>query len=358
MLRHALASFYPGGARGGGARAAAQRGRAGSPQRCRQLQEAGATNFTIFLRGAPIGSEQIAVNRVASGWTIVSSGRLGAPLDVVARRLQVRYTADWKPIEFTLDGTIARAGADDSHRRRRHDGEERRHAPPVSRSQKTDTIDPRALLLLPTNFFGPYEALAARLKTAAAGSEIPAYSCRRLSITIAVGESSAEQIQTTGAPGRRAAHAHRAGAARRTPRRRPLDRRRRPDDPLQRAAAVARGRARGHRRGLVAQRRRSRGRTTQQVNIPEQRLLARRHAVAAGADQRRAAAGGRAGRRQRADRSRQSRRRHSDPRPDRRRARRRRLHRRPLRQARHRPERRPRRSGQRSPTTPTMCAPR
>ena len=69
------------------------------------LQEAGATSFTISARGA-IGSEQIALSRTATGWTIVSSGRLGAPIDVVARRLQVRYTADWRPIEFTLDGTV------------------------------------------------------------------------------------------------------------------------------------------------------------------------------------------------------------------------------------------------------------
>src|SRR5882672_4914842 len=70
------------------------------------LQEAGATNFSIFLRGAPIGTEQIALTRVASGWTIVSTGRLAAPLDAVARRLQVRYSADWKPLEFTLDGAV------------------------------------------------------------------------------------------------------------------------------------------------------------------------------------------------------------------------------------------------------------
>src|SRR2546428_4178271 len=70
------------------------------------LQEAGATSFTIFLRGAPIGTEQIAVNRRADGWTIVSSGRLGAPIDVIARRLQVRYTPEWRPIELTLDGTV------------------------------------------------------------------------------------------------------------------------------------------------------------------------------------------------------------------------------------------------------------
>ena len=70
------------------------------------LREAGATNFAIFLRGTPIGSEQIALTRTASGWTIAGTGRLAAPLDAVARRLQVRYTADWKPIDFTLDAVV------------------------------------------------------------------------------------------------------------------------------------------------------------------------------------------------------------------------------------------------------------
>src|SRR6185295_4570541 len=70
------------------------------------LQEAGATNFTIYLRGTPLGSEQVALTRTATGWTIVSSGRVGAPIDVVARRLQVRYTPEWKPLEFTLEGTV------------------------------------------------------------------------------------------------------------------------------------------------------------------------------------------------------------------------------------------------------------
>ena len=67
---------------------------------------AGATSFTIFLRGTPIGNEQVALTRVADGWTIVASGRLGAPIDVIGRRVQVRYTPDWRPIEFLLDATV------------------------------------------------------------------------------------------------------------------------------------------------------------------------------------------------------------------------------------------------------------
>ena len=160
------------------------------------LQEAGATSFTIFLRGTPIGSEQVALSRTATGWTIVSSGRLGAPIDVVARRLQVRYTPDWRPLEFTLEGTVR---GQPQTIRTVVEGTTAKSDMVVAgqASQKTDTIDPNALLLLSNSFFGPYDALAARLKTAASGGEIPAYLLPQIAITIRVGESSAEQIQTT-----------------------------------------------------------------------------------------------------------------------------------------------------------------
>jgi len=161
------------------------------------LREAGATTFTIFLRGTPIGTEQVAVTRTATGWTIVSSGRLAAPIDAVARRVQVRYTPEWKPLEFTLDGTV-RGQAQTIHTV--VDGATATSDINTAGqpAQKTDTIDPIALLLLPNSFFGPYEALAARLKTVAAGSEIPAYLVPQGSVSIAVGESSPEQIQTAG----------------------------------------------------------------------------------------------------------------------------------------------------------------
>ena len=166
------------------------------PAAAPQLQEAGATNFTIFLRGAPIGTEQVALSRVSSGWNIVSTGRLGAPIDAFARRLQARYTADWKPLEFTLDGTVrgqaqtVRVVVDGTTAKT--DISLAGQAAP----QKADTIDPAALLLLPTNFFGPYEAVAARVRTAAPGSELPALIISQGPMTIAVGDSSTEQIQT------------------------------------------------------------------------------------------------------------------------------------------------------------------
>jgi pimeloyl-ACP methyl ester carboxylesterase len=160
------------------------------------LQEPNTTSFTIFLRGTPIGSEQVALNRVADGWTIVSSGRLGAPIDVVGRRLQVRYTADWRPIELTFDATV-RGQAQTVRTVVENTAAKSDISIAGQPQQKTDTVDPTALLVLPNSFFGPYEAVAARLKTAAPGSDIPMYLVPQVSGSIRVGESSAQQIQTT-----------------------------------------------------------------------------------------------------------------------------------------------------------------
>ncbi len=162
-----------------------------------QLQEAGAANFSIFFRGVPIGTEQIAVSRTSSGWNIIGTGRLGAPIDAVARRLQVRYTQDWKPLEFTLDSTV-RGQAQAIHTVVESTAAKSDITIAGQATQKTDTIDPDALLLLPTNFFAPYEALAVRLKTATVGSDIPVYIEPQSSIVISVGQSTTEQIQTTG----------------------------------------------------------------------------------------------------------------------------------------------------------------
>jgi uncharacterized protein len=160
-------------------------------------QEANATSFTIFLRGAPIGSEQVSVTRIADGWTISSSGRMSPPVDIVARRLQVRYTADWRPIEFTFEGNVR--GQPQSIHTAVEDSTARSQIGVGDRSgTKEDRIGDGALLIATTSFFGPYEALAVRVRGAAAGTEIAAYAEGPMApFTIKVGESAAEQIQTT-----------------------------------------------------------------------------------------------------------------------------------------------------------------
>ncbi|HXD72350.1 MAG TPA: alpha/beta fold hydrolase [Vicinamibacterales bacterium] len=159
------------------------------------FQPGTTSGFMIFLRGNAIGVEQMAVSRTTEGWSILSTGRLAQPLDIVARKLEVRYTADWKPIAYTLDSVVR--------------GEFQRVITTVTATTaasditvgtqttaKSDTIDP-ASLLLPNAMYGPYEALSAVLRTATAGSTIPAYQIPLGSVQIRVVDSTTEQIQTT-----------------------------------------------------------------------------------------------------------------------------------------------------------------
>src|SRR5262245_4722245 len=54
-----------------------------------------SSTFIIFVRGERLGSEDVTVARAGDGVTISSSGRIGPPIDLVIRELQVRYSPDW-----------------------------------------------------------------------------------------------------------------------------------------------------------------------------------------------------------------------------------------------------------------------
>jgi len=161
------------------------------------LQEAGGSTYRIFVRGAPIGAEQVAVTRTADGWTIVSSGRLGAPFDVVGRRVQVRYTPDWHPVELSFDATV-RGQQQTVHTIVEGTIAKSEINVGGQATQKSDTIAADSVLVLPNSFFGPYEALAARLRTATSGATIPVYTVPQGSFSVRAGDSATEQIQTAG----------------------------------------------------------------------------------------------------------------------------------------------------------------
>ena len=60
--------------------------------------------FTIFIRGTDVGQEQVALVRSGSQWIISATGRLG---DFTLNRFEVKYAADWQPIEMHVEGTQA-----------------------------------------------------------------------------------------------------------------------------------------------------------------------------------------------------------------------------------------------------------
>jgi uncharacterized protein len=152
------------------------------------------SSFTIFVRAVPVGTEQIAVTRTADGWTILSTGRIGLPIDITARKLEVRYTTDWKPVDFTIDATI-KGQPQAIHTT--FDGTTAKNDITLAgqTTTKSDPIEPGAIVL-PNALFSPYEALAARLKTAAVDSTFPVYILPQGSLTLRVVDSSTEQIRT------------------------------------------------------------------------------------------------------------------------------------------------------------------
>ena len=158
-------------------------------------QTSATSSFTVLLRGTPIGSEQVSVERTPQGWTITSSGRIGPPLDVVLRNLQLRYDDQWRPLALSIDVSIRDqsavlrttvSGPTVTNELTPLDGA------PVTTTQAIDV----AAVLLPSPHVAPFEALAARLRTADAGAVVPILQPRGGSGSVEVGQSSVEQIQT------------------------------------------------------------------------------------------------------------------------------------------------------------------
>ena len=153
----------------------------------------GEATFRVFARGAVIGTEQSEVTRDAAGWTITSSGRLNAPLSIVNRQLQIRYDFNWKPLELTLDATV-RGQVQTIHTT--FSGNTATSQVNIAGQSRVLTATTTPEVLLPSPFFAPYEALAVLLRTAAPGSTITAFAPAQTELTIRVGDSTSERIQT------------------------------------------------------------------------------------------------------------------------------------------------------------------
>ena len=162
-----------------------------------QAQEAArppSIGFTIFLKGTPIGREDVTVRADASGVSIVSQGRLSVPQSVTTRRAEVKYGPDWTPQTFTLDATVN--GGDVTAKSTfagsvaRTDGVQT--GSPYARQHE---ISPQSVVLLPSSFFGAFEAVSRRLVNAPGGTELKAYVLPQGETTIKLVSSVTERIQ-------------------------------------------------------------------------------------------------------------------------------------------------------------------
>jgi pimeloyl-ACP methyl ester carboxylesterase len=156
---------------------------------------AATSTFTVFLRSTPIGNEQVSVERSNGGWTISGSGRVGPPLNLVLRSFQVRYDVEWRPMNLRVDSTLG--GRSSVLETNVANGTARNELTPLGGPAVTqaDPVDPRALFL-PNLFVAPWEAFAARLKSAAPGESFAVYRPGQGSFSAKAGESTMEQIKT------------------------------------------------------------------------------------------------------------------------------------------------------------------
>ena len=152
--------------------AAAQQTPAGSPKQDPASTAAKPTGYTIFLRGAPVGREEVTVQEDATGTTITVQGRLGAPINAITRRAELKYAPNGTPERFVLDGSIN--GNDVSVRTSFVNGTaqtEGNQGP--TKISTSHAFSPQAIVL-PNGVFSLYAALADRLSRNAGTVDVDA----------------------------------------------------------------------------------------------------------------------------------------------------------------------------------------
>ncbi len=156
-------------------------------------QPAASTGYTIFVRGTPIGREDVSIESGPTGPTVVSSGRLSAPLNVVLRRAELKYRPDWTPERIFLD--ISPNGGDATLRTSFANGSATTEMTQQGKTSSVTHAVSAQAIALPNNVFAAYVALAQRLATATAGAEVRAYVVPNAEVGITVETISAERVQ-------------------------------------------------------------------------------------------------------------------------------------------------------------------
>ena len=155
---------------------------------------AAQVDFTIFYQGSAVGVEQVTVTRTPEGITISGSERAGPPVGIVTRRAEARYTVDWRPLEFVVEGSIREqpiairttvSGTTAT-------SQFMQGGAPV---QRTDQIAPDAIFL-PNMFFGAYAALAARLPGTKAGDQLAGFVPPQMTAKVTVESATDDRVRT------------------------------------------------------------------------------------------------------------------------------------------------------------------
>lgn len=162
----------------------------------RALQTTGASpavGYTIFMRGAPVGREDVTVRTSAAGTTVTSQGRLSAPFNSITRQAEFTYGPGWAPESFSLDATVN--GAPVTLRTTFAGGtatsQGTQGGAPITASHAVAA----RTIVLPNGIFSAYAALALRLASAPPETELRAYVLPLVEIGVRVDAAHSEQMQ-------------------------------------------------------------------------------------------------------------------------------------------------------------------
>ena len=151
----------------------------------------GEASFSVFKGGTDIGRVQSNLSRAGTDWIITSTGQIG---NLTLNRFELKYGADWQPIELRIEATQMQQkiqlstsfGVTTAINEITQNG---------TTSSKTDQISARTVVL-PHNFFAAYEGLSARLSTLDAGASLPVYVAPQAEVTLRVDAVTSETVQT------------------------------------------------------------------------------------------------------------------------------------------------------------------
>jgi uncharacterized protein len=158
----------------------------------------GESEFTLFLGGKRVGTEQVRVARGGSGWIVSSTAQFGPPLNLTVNRFELKYTPDWQPTELHIEATqpgrtlalTTSFGVTTATNVITQNN---------ATTSRTDQISARTIVL-PNNFYAGYVVLAARLAATSPGTDLPAYIAPSAEIKINVKSIADERLGSPSGP--------------------------------------------------------------------------------------------------------------------------------------------------------------
>jgi pimeloyl-ACP methyl ester carboxylesterase len=152
------------------------------------------TQYLVFFRSQPIGREEVLVLRTADGWIVRGTSRLGPPIDITTRVAEVDYDLQWRPKSLLIDGIVR---GQDITLKTTFAGTKASNVIAVQGAPQSKVDEVSAdTVVLPNTFLGSYAALARRLQSKVAGSDLRAYIAPQAEITVRIMSATPERIET------------------------------------------------------------------------------------------------------------------------------------------------------------------